>query len=230
MKLLHFYFATLALAFCSIVYELLLGQVLSAFLGNTIVRYSITVGLYMCSMGFGALLLPKQYNRNPIISLLKVEIFLSLLGASGPLLLLSLQVFGVEGVIFSFFAHGLIIAVGVLTGFEIPLLIEIGNRFRPHSEAKVLGVDYLGAFLGAVSFAFYFYPQVGIFVTGLILAIVNAIVGLSLYGWQTVANEEEQCELRMLFLIQFGVAIMLLVLVLNPGFVNQLAMDMYLGE
>ena len=41
------YAITFVLAFCSIVYELLLGQTLSAFLGNTVLRYSVTIGLYM---------------------------------------------------------------------------------------------------------------------------------------------------------------------------------------
>lgn len=49
------YIFTLVLAFCSIVYELLLGQSLSAFMGNTVLRYSVTIGLYLFSMGMGAL-------------------------------------------------------------------------------------------------------------------------------------------------------------------------------
>ena len=44
------YAITFILAFCSIVYELLLGQTLSAFLGNTVLRYSVTIGLYMMSL------------------------------------------------------------------------------------------------------------------------------------------------------------------------------------
>ena len=47
------YIITLILAFCSIVYELLLGQTLSAFFGNTVLRYSVTIGLYLFAMGMG---------------------------------------------------------------------------------------------------------------------------------------------------------------------------------
>ena len=54
------YFLTFILAFCSIVYELLLAQSLTAFLENTVLRYSITIGLYMFSMGYGALIAEKK--------------------------------------------------------------------------------------------------------------------------------------------------------------------------
>ena len=54
---------TFVLAFCSIVYELLLGQSLSAFLGNTVLRYSVTIGLYMLSMGIGSLLAEGKIGR-----------------------------------------------------------------------------------------------------------------------------------------------------------------------
>jgi len=230
MKTLHFYSVILVLAFCSLVYELLLGQLLSAFLGNTIVRYSITVGLYMSSMGFGALLLSKQYLKKCFVSLLKVEIALSVLGASGVMLLLSLHMFGVEGVFFSCFAHGLIIAIGILTGFEIPLLIAVGNRLRPDSEARVLGVDYVGAFLGAVTFAFFFYPVVGIFLTGLLVAFLNGLAGLSLSAWRAWVEREERSKFIALIVVQFGIVVLLAVLIFNYQLVERLGTSMYLGE
>ncbi len=74
------YAFTFILAFCSIVYELLLGQSLSAFLGNTVLRYSVTIGLYMLSMGIGSLLAEGRFVKHPVITLLRVEIALTVTG------------------------------------------------------------------------------------------------------------------------------------------------------
>ncbi|MCI5065038.1 hypothetical protein MRY87_04870 [bacterium] len=226
----HLYLATFVLAFCSIVYELLLGQLLSAFLGNTIVRYSITVGLYMCSMGLGALLIPRLYLREGVVSLLKVEIALSLLGASSVFLLLSLQLLGGGGMLFSIFAHGLIVGIGILTGFEIPLLMQIGNELRRDSEALVLGVDYLGAFLGTVTFALYFYPEMGIFVTALGTALLNAFIGCSIVRWQNAVAPEKKRSFFFLIGTQAAIAVVLILALFQYELVEQVGMNMYIAR
>ena len=64
------------LAYCSIVYELTMAQSLSAFLGDTVLRYSTTIGLYLASMGIGAFLCRGGLFRNPAYSLVKIEIML----------------------------------------------------------------------------------------------------------------------------------------------------------
>src|SRR5690606_31904867 len=109
----------LVLAFCSIVYELLLGQTLSAFLGNTVLRYSVTIGLYMLSMGIGALSLQMRPSEAPVISLQWVEIFLTALGGFSVVALFLLDAFGVPDALLSGAAHSLIIVIGFLTGLEI---------------------------------------------------------------------------------------------------------------
>ena len=83
------YGLTFLLAFCSIVYELLLGQALAAFLGNTVLRYSVTIGLFLLAKGIGAWLAEGRVARHPITSLLTLrhdarEVYLSLLRARGP--------------------------------------------------------------------------------------------------------------------------------------------------
>jgi spermidine synthase len=66
------YSLTFVLAFCSIVYELLLGQALSAFLGNTVLRYSVTIGLYMMSLGIGSMIAEGRFVARPAVALLRV--------------------------------------------------------------------------------------------------------------------------------------------------------------
>jgi spermidine synthase len=48
---------TIVFAYCSMVYELFLAQTLTSVLGGTNLRYAMTIGLYITSMGIGAWLL-----------------------------------------------------------------------------------------------------------------------------------------------------------------------------
>ena len=52
---------TLVLAACSLVYELLIAQTLSLLAGNTVIWYSLTVGLYLGAMGLGTAV-SKRYS------------------------------------------------------------------------------------------------------------------------------------------------------------------------
>ena len=102
------YVFTFLLGFCSIVYELLLGQSLSAFLGNTVLRYSVTIGLYMLSMGIGALMAEGRWVKHAATTLLKVEILLTVVGGFSVIFLLILNSVGMPDLLFSAFAHLLI--------------------------------------------------------------------------------------------------------------------------
>ena len=57
------------LAFCGLSYELILAQGLSAFLDNTVLRYSTTIGLYMFALGLGALPFATADARRPALAL-----------------------------------------------------------------------------------------------------------------------------------------------------------------
>ena len=73
------YVITLMVAYCSIVYELLMAQTLSAIMGNTVLRYSITIGVYLASLGVGALLCGHS-EKGPVQRLIRIEILLTLIG------------------------------------------------------------------------------------------------------------------------------------------------------
>ena len=75
------YAATLILAACSLLYELLIAQALATFAANTVTWYSVTVGLYLAGMGLGALLHDQNPTDNLWTRFFKVEIALSAAGA-----------------------------------------------------------------------------------------------------------------------------------------------------
>lgn len=174
------YAITFILAFCSIVYELLLGQTLSAFLGNTVLRYSVTIGLYMMSLGIGSMIAEGRFVKNPVTSLLRVEMALTLVGGGCVVFLFYVNAIGVPPLLLSVIAHALIIVIGILSGFEIPLLIGIKNRDANNRDNAIIGVNYLGAFLGTIVFAFVLYPYVGLVPTAFAVAFLNATAGVLL--------------------------------------------------
>ncbi len=81
------YLITFIVAFCSIVYELLMAQTLSLLTGNSVLRYSTTIGLYLASLGLGAFLCTNKRLVRPVETLWKVEILLSLIGGAAVVLL-----------------------------------------------------------------------------------------------------------------------------------------------
>lgn len=203
------YAITFVLAFCSIVYELLLGQTLSAFLGNTVLRYSVTIGLYMMSLGIGSMIAEGRFVRNPVTSLLLVETLLTVVGGGCVAFLFFINAMGVPPLVLSIIAHTLIIVIGILSGFEIPLLIGLKNYSTKNRDNAIIGVNYLGAFLGTIIFAFVLYPFVGLVPTAFMVAFLNAAMGVLLI---TQARNVDQ-GMRQHFHAMLGfAALMVLVL------------------
>jgi len=189
---------TLVLAACSLIYELLLAQTLSALLGDTVLRYSITIGIYLGALGIGAMLCERSPST-PVDRLVRVELLLSAIGGVAvPALYFfdaiqrseyffgSAAVAGSTWVPFAFLlaSHALIIAIGLLSGFEVPLLLSIGERVRPHSTNRVLGVDYLGALIGSVAFPLVLVRETGLLAAGFLTAMFNVAACAVLVSWK----------------------------------------------
>ncbi|MAS96664.1 MAG: hypothetical protein CMO55_26030 [Verrucomicrobiales bacterium] len=222
------YILTFSLAFCSIVYELLLAQTLSAFLGNTVLRFSVTIGLYLLSMGIGPLLMRGNTTKNPVTTLQKVELGLALGGAGSVASLFLLDWAGMPSIGLSIFAHSLILGIGFLTGLEIPLLIEIRNRKKKDSEAGVLGIDYLGAFAGTLIFAFLFYPKIGLVPTSFIIATVNSVAGIFLIRYSSLVARERKKLFTGLVLTQVVLACLFIYGIFMSESVNDFLIQLYL--
>jgi spermidine synthase len=134
--------------------------------------------------------------------LLRVEILLTLVGGSSVVLLFFVNTLGVPTLALSIIAHTLIIVIGILSGFEIPLLISLKNFEAKNKDNAIIGVNYLGAFLGTMVFAFVLYPFVGLVPTAFMVALLNAIVGVALLTRAKYVDEPEKRQyLGMLGLV-----------------------------
>ncbi len=189
------YATSLVLATCSLLYELLIAQTLSMLAANTVVWYSVTIGIYLAAMGVGALLHDRFQTGNLWQRLFHVEVFLSAVGAAAvPILqlthttaaILDLNDLTVAGNAVFFGSSFMLIAViGLLTGFELPLLIDLGNEAAKKQRVtnRVLAADYMGSLIGGLLFPLILMPRFGLLSVGMMTASINLLVALIALRW-----------------------------------------------
>jgi spermidine synthase len=183
---------TFIVAMCSILYELLLAQSLSTTMGNTMLRYNITIGLYVASMGIGAMAYSKLPKDKQSRNLSYIELTISLIGGIAPMAVLVFdsifQNLSQSGNLdylsnttqyaLNIFNHGLIALIGFISGLELPALIDLGNKHSRKLGSQVLTFDYLGTLLGAIAFPIFILPYLSLFSIGHFVALLNSAVAL----------------------------------------------------
>jgi spermidine synthase len=122
------------------------------------------------------------------------------------------------------FNHALIVIIGLLSGLELPLLIDMGKTFDKKKGNHVLAYDYLGTLIGAILFPILIVPSLHIFTIGYIVSALNVIVGLTVMIKMKVKNH-----------ILLGVSIVMFVLwtifILNADSLNHwLIQRFYFGN
>lgn len=175
--LLLLYLNVLVIATCGLVYELLAGTLASYLLGDSVTQFSLVIGLYLSAMGAGAWLSRFVLERLVARCFIEVELGVALLGGfSAPMLFLAfsrVQVFGVA-------LYGIVFAIGLLVGLELPLLMRILKEHLDFEDlvSRVLTFDYVGALFASLLFPMFLVPRLGLVRTSLICGILNAAVGL----------------------------------------------------
>lgn len=193
---------TSILAFCSIVYELLLSNTLAIVTGNYILWQSLTIGIYIGGLGLGAYFSDKL--KDTYKSLINIELLLSVIGAicvvyvylfhsaykyMGNLFFYTgdfysegyIQNLFILKIVFFLVIQFLTLSLGLLSGFEIPLMMKISNERLGHSdegEHQILGINYLGTLLGTICFAYILLPHLDVVKTSVVVAILNLLVCL----------------------------------------------------
>jgi len=197
------FFITIFLAgLCSLIYELLISTTSSYFLGDSVKQFSLTIGIYMAAMGIGSYL-TKFVGKALLESFVKVELLLGLIGgASVPVLYFFFD--RLSPLEYQFAMLGITFLVGVLTGFEIPLLVRILKENYPLNSnlAYVLSLDYIGALIATLLFPFLLLPYLGTFRTSIVFGIINIGLGLLVYRFFT--TDAPQKRKRILELSAIG--------------------------
>ncbi|MGF1529137.1 MAG: polyamine aminopropyltransferase [Candidatus Competibacterales bacterium] len=168
---------------CSIVYELLIATTAVYLRGDSVVWFSLTIGLYMAAMGIGAFL-SKYITGRLLAVFIGAEILLGFLGGlSVPALYGAFLFEGAFDAYYGFFT----LTIGVLIGLEIPLLTRLLQRYDELrvNLAHILSLDYLGALVATLAFPFVLLPWLGTFRTGLLFGLVNlSMAGLVLWTFR----------------------------------------------
>lgn len=200
---------TILVAFCSIVYELLLAQCLAIVWGNTVVRYSLTIGLYLFSLGMGALVFAYRGKEHSLSLFLQIEAALTGLGILLPFIVLGADQalrlgFLKLGVAHSswllwlpswILMHSVILIIGLLSGAELPILMDLARNDGGEKAAhRILGIDYLGTFLGAIAFPLFIYDRLGIVAGAALTGGLNAVAAfLVLRRFRAYATVSRYC-------------------------------------
>lgn len=176
--------ATFVVAISGLVYELVAGAAASYLLGDSITQFSLVIGVFLTSMGFGAYV--SRFVTNAEAGFTASQIALGFIGGfSAPLLFVSFAFLEeISGVMFA-----IVFLCGALSGVEIPLITRILTKMGAgkHTLANVLTADYLGALVAAVAFPLLVIPQLGLMSASLTFGLLNLLVaGLSLWLFRDV--------------------------------------------
>lgn len=170
-------FTTLIISGCSIVYELLISAVGSYLLGDSIKQFSITIGLYMCAMGFGSHL-SKYVKKNLFDFFIFVEISVGILGGISSLVLFLSNVYIASSELIMYVQ---IILIGTLVGLEIPILTRIIEENCDNLRvtlSNVFSFDYIGGLIGSLAFPLFLLPKLGYFSTSFLVGAINIVISI----------------------------------------------------
>lgn len=170
------YVNVVVVATCGLVYELLAATMGSYLLGDSILQFSLVIGLYLSAMGVGAWA-SRHIEGNLAKRFVDVELAVALVGGlSAPILFLAFA----EVQRFQVVLLGFVFVIGTLVGLELPLLMRILQNEVAFKDlvSRVLSLDYAGALLASLLFPLLFVPEMGLLRTSLVIGLGNALVGL----------------------------------------------------
>lgn len=170
-------FSVFVIAACGIVYELMVATVSSYLLGDSVYQFSVTIGLFLTSMGVGSFV-SRRFHRNLLLTFITVELLIGAVGGSSTLLLY--YVYGAEKAAYVPTMYLVIAIVGLLIGLEIPILTRLLSDLYVLrvNIANVLSFDYLGGLLGSLAFPLVLLPYLGLLRTALVVGILNVGVAV----------------------------------------------------
>ena len=172
-------------AACGLVYELAAGALASYLLGDSVLQFSTVIGAYLFAMGIGSWL-SRHIERQLVANFLRIELLVGLIGGLMPAaLFVAHSLLPVSAVApFRALLYGLVLAVGILVGLEIPLVMRLLKRHFSERYAlkdlvsQVLTFDYLGALAVSVAFPLLLVPQLGLVRTGVVFGLLNVAVAV----------------------------------------------------
>jgi spermidine synthase len=134
-------------ALCSFAYELVYSELLTVIYGGTVTQYGLTIGLFFSSLGIGSFFV-RHFADAQHSNFFRTEVYLALTAPVGFLFILWVNTAAVPQI----FPNGIIqvaarlpvVAVGVLSGFELPLLLSMVQSETGRSASLPNWITRLG--------------------------------------------------------------------------------------
>src|SRR6056297_1111219 len=149
---------TYVVSFCSFAYEFVYSELLTVMYGGTVTQYVITVGLYFFSLGVGSAMSDDLQADAPS-NFFRTEVYLAAVAPAGFMLVVGLNSVTIPKAVppeaIWVVARLPAVAVGFLSGFELPLLTRMveqtdeSGRVLPTAVTRGFGRLY-GAALGVL--------------------------------------------------------------------------------
>ncbi len=209
------YSFSFVLAFCALLYELLIARVVSLWAVNNAVWYALVIGIFIGGMGLGAWFAERGPREEPAWPrLFRVEFCLALAGGFSVLavycaalggLFLGLCGFEVWGrVLFFGVAFVAALGVGIGAGMELPLLMSMADDVPGGTSyekaSRVLLMDYAGALAAGVFFPLAIIPFMSAMSAVVLVALVNAVAAVWLLWHYRSSFGRKRVWLLMLLL------------------------------
>ena len=179
----------------------ILSVTASSILGNTFVQFGVTTSLMLGAMGVGGTL-QKYITNNLLEKFVLIEMFLVLLTAFAPIGLYFSYVIMPEH--FTLIQYSWIIFVGLLIGFEIPLISRINEKYQPElgeNMASIFTMDYIGSMVGGLVWTFFFLGKMEISTSAMLTALLNMFVALGTYLYFLSLNKQKPKKMITIFIL-----------------------------
>jgi spermidine synthase len=187
-----------ATGFCGLVSEFVLSTVSSYILGNSVEQFSVIIALMMLMMGVAGAVQRFFPDRHLVQQFVIVEMLLALLGGFAPLAIYA--AYGWMEHHFLVVLYGFVMALGFLIGFELPLVLRINSKYvkrLPSNLAVILGLDYVGGFVGALVWTRYLLRELPLTETSFVIAGFNFAIASLTFAYFAFSREGSSAEGRM---------------------------------
>lgn len=137
----------LVVALCSFAYELVYSELLTVMYGGTVTQYGLTIGLFFSSLGIGSYL-AQHFDDTEHSNFFRTEVYLAFAAPLGFLLILWLNTAELPGIIPNEILQAVarlpVVVIGILSGFELPLLMSMVETEYGNDAPSPEWVDRLG--------------------------------------------------------------------------------------
>lgn len=162
---------------CSLTYELLIGTASTNITGNSILAFSLAIGLFLAGLGLGAFASRWVQDEVLVQRFVLTETTLALVGGIGVILLYGAFVFSPH---FELVKTILTLLIGFFSGLEIPILTRILQKQEDSKLksilANVLSFDYLGGLAASLLFPLILLPYFGLVRLSFLVGIINCLM------------------------------------------------------